>query len=130
MLNDIAYAQTVGDAGGGGALAQFLPLILIVVLFYFLLIRPQQKRSKEHRQMLAALSVNDEVMTNGGIFGKVVKIGDNVVVLDLGHGEVRFQKQSVQTLLPQGRWINCESRLKTKHTHTEWFFAKSFSLSR
>ena len=83
-------------------IAQFLPLILIVVLFYFLLIRPQQKRSKEHRQMLAALSVNDEVMTNGGIFGKVVKIGDNVVVLDLGHGEVRFQKQSVQTLLPQG----------------------------
>lgn len=102
MLNDIAYAQTAGDAGGGGALAQFLPLVLIVVLFYFLLIRPQQKRSKEHRQMLAALSVNDEVMTNGGIFGKVVKIGDNAVVLDLGHGEVRFQKQSVQTLLPKG----------------------------
>ena len=102
MLNDIAYAQTAGDAGGGDTLAQFLPLVLIVVLFYFLLIRPQQKRTKEHREMLTALSVGDEVMTNGGIFGKVVKIGDSSVVLDLGHGEVHFQKQSVQTLLPKG----------------------------
>ena len=84
------------------ALGSILPLIFIVVIFYLFLIRPQQKRAKAHRNMLDALSVGDEVLTSGGIFGKVVKITDNAVLLETGKSQMFFQKQSIQSLLPPG----------------------------
>lgn len=68
-----AYAQ---DAGGGGGLMTFLPLILIFVVFYFLLIRPQQKKAKEHKAMVEALRRGDQVLTQGGIYGKITKVKD------------------------------------------------------
>ncbi|MDM5147231.1 preprotein translocase subunit YajC [Candidatus Persebacteraceae bacterium Df01] len=98
---DIAYAQS-GAAPEGSALTSFLPLILIVIIFYFMLIRPQQKNAKAHRNMLAALSVGDEVVTSSGIFGKVTKINDGVVVINTGKVEIAFQKQAIQSLLPAG----------------------------
>ena len=80
---DVAFAQTGAAPGGPSALVSFAPLILVFVVFYFLLIRPQQKKAKEHRQMLGQLKKNDEVMTSGGIYGRVTALGDNVVTLEV-----------------------------------------------
>lgn len=81
----------------------FLPLILIFVVFYFLLIRPQQKRAKEHKQMVAALAKGDEVVTNGGLLGKITEVGDNFIQLQVSDGvEVKVQRQAVSTLMPKG----------------------------
>ncbi|MBF2735882.1 MAG: preprotein translocase subunit YajC [Betaproteobacteria bacterium AqS2] len=97
-----AHAQDAA-AGGGGALLQMLPLLLIIALFYFMLIRPQQRKAKQHRQMLGALEKGNEVVTAGGVLGRVVAIHDNFVTLDVGNGvQTTFQKQSIQTLLPKG----------------------------
>jgi preprotein translocase subunit YajC len=95
-----AYAA---DAAAASGLASFLPLIIIFVLFWFLLIRPQMKQAKEHRNMLAALQKGDEVATAGGIVGKVAKVGDSFVSLEIATDTViNVQKNSVQTLLPKG----------------------------
>ena len=97
-----AFAQQAPGGGDGGILGSVLPLIFIVVIFYFLMIRPQQKRVKAHRTMLEALSIGDEVLTSGGLFGKVTKITDNIVVLEVDKIQMPFQKQSIQSLLPAG----------------------------
>lgn len=84
-------------------LMSFLPLIVIFVLFYFMLIRPQMKRAKEQRKMLEGLQKGDEVVTNSGQVGRVVKVGEQYVSLEIAEGVVtHVQKQSVQTLLPKG----------------------------
>jgi preprotein translocase subunit YajC len=102
-LISTASAQAQGAGGQSGALMQFLPLILIFVVFYFLLIRPQTKRAKEHREMVAALEVGSEVVTNGGILGKVVEINDQHVTLEIASGvNVKMQRQAVSQLLPKG----------------------------
>lgn len=81
----------------------FLPLIVIFVLFWFMLIRPQMKQAKEHRKMLEALQKGDEVVTTGGVAGKVVKVGDSFVALEIAPEiVVQVQKHTVQTLLPKG----------------------------
>mgnify|MGYP000669217505 CR=1 FL=1 len=69
-----AYAQAAADAPAGAALMQFIPLILIFAIMYFLMIRPQQKRVKQHREMVAALKKGDQVVTQGGIIGKVSSV--------------------------------------------------------
>ena len=82
-----AFAQTAGGAGAGSALAQFLPLILIFAIMYFLLIRPQQKKVKEHRAMVEALRRGDQVLTQGGIIGKVTHVGeDGIVQIEIAEG--------------------------------------------
>ena len=75
MLISPAYAQAAG--GGAGAFTSFVPLILIFAIMYFLLIRPQQKKVKEHQAMVAALRRGDQVVTQGGVIGKVVKVKDD-----------------------------------------------------
>lgn len=81
----------------------FLPLLVIFVLFWFMLIRPQMKQAKEHRKMLEALQKGDEVTTSGGLAGKVVKVGDSFVALEITPETViQVQKHAVQTLLPKG----------------------------
>jgi len=80
---DIAYAQAIPGIGGPGQMLSFLPLVLIFVIFYFLLIRPQQKKAKQHQEMLGKLKKNDEVMTSGGIYGRVISLADNVVTLEV-----------------------------------------------
>ena len=80
---DIAYAQTAPGIGGPGPMMTIFPFILIFVIMYFMVIRPQQKKAKEHREILAKLKKNDEVMTSGGIYGKVIDLKDTVVTLEV-----------------------------------------------
>ncbi len=101
MFINIAHAQT-GDSAEGGIFFQVLPLLVLVIIFYFLLIRPQQKRNKEHRAMMAAIAVGDEVATSSGIMGVVLEVQEHTVLLNLGDTKVRFQKQFVQSILPKG----------------------------
>lgn len=97
----ISNAYAAPTVMPGGDLMSFLPMIVIFVLFYFMLIRPQMKQAKEHRTMLAALKAGDEVVTSGGVVGKVSKVGENFVTLEIATGtQVNVQKHAVQTLLP------------------------------
>jgi preprotein translocase subunit YajC len=100
-----AYAQTAGAADPGlmGNLSTFLPLVLMFVVMYFLMIRPQQKRAKEQKAMMDALAKGDEVVTVGGVLGRVVKVSDVYVTLEVASGtEIVVQKPSITTLLPKG----------------------------
>jgi preprotein translocase subunit YajC len=104
MLNNFfisnAYAaQPAPDAG----LMSFLPIIFIFVLFYFMLIRPQMKTAKLQKAMIDALKAGDEVATAGGVVGKVTKVGDNYVSIEIATNTViNVQKHTVQTMLPPG----------------------------
>jgi preprotein translocase subunit YajC len=99
-----AYAQSPMDSLGlGGNLTSFLPLVLMFVVMYFLMIRPQQKRAKEQKAMMDALAKGDEVVTSGGILGKVSKVTDAYVTVEVAAGtEIVVQKPSITTLLPKG----------------------------
>ena len=106
MIISSAYAQT---AGGDAAASwtSFLPIILMFVLLYFMMIRPQMKRQKEHKTMLEALQKGDEVITSGGVLGRVNKVNDGYVSLEIAaNTEVQVQKSAVQTLLPKGTLKN------------------------
>jgi len=95
---DNAYAMAGGGAGaeGGGGIAAFMPLILMFVIFYFLLIRPQQKRAKEHQAMLAAIDRGDEVVTSGGIIGRVTGVTDDVLTIEIAKDvRVRVQRSGI-----------------------------------
>jgi len=84
-------------------LMSFLPLILIFVVFYFLLIRPQTKRAKEHKKMVAELAKGDEIVTNGGLLGRITQVGENFVQVKVADNvEVKIQKQAVANLMPKG----------------------------
>ncbi len=86
-------------------LTSFLPLILIFVVFYFLLIRPQTKRAKEHRAMVSAQQPGDEVITGGGVVGKVTATDDQFATVEVAKGvEVKVQKGSVSAVLPKGTY--------------------------
>ena len=98
----LATAGGAAPQGGGlmSFLVMFVPLILIM---YFMMIRPQQKKMKQHKEMMGGLEKGDEVMTTGGIIGKVSKIKDDYVVLSLSEGmEIKFQKASIAQTLPKG----------------------------
>lgn len=98
----LAHAQTAAQKGAPG-IADFLPLIIIFVLFWFMLIRPQMKRAKEQKKMLSELAKGDEVVTSSGQVGKVTKISEQYIALEIADGvTTHVQKQSVQTLLPKG----------------------------
>jgi len=101
-----AYAQGLSGLSLGGiqsSLTQFLPIILMFAVLYFIMIRPQMKRQKEHRAMLAAMARGDEVVTNGGILGKITKVGEAYASVELSDGvEVTLQKSAITTILPKG----------------------------
>jgi len=100
MFISNAYAA---PAAPGSDLMSFLPIVIIFVLFYFMLIRPQMKQAKQHKAMIDALKAGDEVATAGGVIGKVTKVGDNFVSVEIAANTViNVQKHSVQTLLPPG----------------------------
>jgi preprotein translocase subunit YajC len=89
--------------GLGGNITSFLPLILMFVAMYFLMIRPQQKRAKEQKAMMDALAKGDEVVTAGGLLGKVAKVSEGYVTLEVSTGtEIVVQKSSITMLLPKG----------------------------
>lgn len=97
-----AYAQAAGAPAQGDTLMGLLPIILMFVILYFLMIRPQMKKAKEHKAMLDALQKGDEVVAVG-IVGKVTKITDNYVGLEVADNVViQVQKQAVNILLPKG----------------------------
>ena len=105
MLISSAYAQA-NDASqtvAGSNLAGFLPLILMFVVVFFLMVRPQMKRAKEHKTMVDALSRGDEIITGGGIAGKVTEVGDNFVQVEIAANTVvAIQKQTITAVLPKG----------------------------
>ena len=101
-----AYAQAAGGAQPS-AFVQLLPLVLIFVVFYFLLIRPQAKRAKEHKAMVSALAVGDEVVTSGGMLGKVTEAGEQFLTIEVAEGvRVKVQRHTVSSLLPKGTYRN------------------------
>jgi preprotein translocase subunit YajC len=94
-----AYAQ---DAQPGG-LMSFLPLIIIFIIFYFLLIRPQMKRAKEHRKLVAELAAGDEVVTNGGLLGRITKVGESFVTVEITDNvQIRVQRHAIASVMPKG----------------------------
>jgi preprotein translocase subunit YajC len=101
MFISNAYAQSA--AGGSGSLMSFLPIVLMFVVLYFLMIRPQMKRQKEQKAMIDALAKGDEVITAGGILGKVSKVTEAYVTVEVSDGtEIVMQKASITMLLPKG----------------------------
>jgi preprotein translocase subunit YajC len=102
-----AFAQTVPAAAAGGdmqsSIMSMLPLVLMFVVLYFVMIRPQMKKQKEHRAMIDALAKGDEVVSGGGILGKVTKLGDSHVSLEVAPGvEIQIQRSAVVQVLPKG----------------------------
>lgn len=98
-----AAAPAAAHTGGPSTMVTIGYLVLLLVIFYFLLIRPQSKRAKEHRKLMEGLAKDDEVVTTGGITGKIVRIVDNYIVLSVADNvELTFQKGSVAMVLPKG----------------------------
>lgn len=102
MLISSAFAQAPATSGDAGLMG-FLPIILMFVLLYFLMIRPQMKRAKEHKAMVEALAKGDEVITSGGVLGKITGVNEAYLTVEIApNTEVSVQKGAVQTLLPKG----------------------------
>ena len=105
MFESPAFAATTGAASGGTAafMVQIFPLLLIFVIFYFLLIRPQQRRVRQHQDMVGAVKPRDTAVTTGGLIGKVTKLGDQYLGVELAPGvEVQVQRTAVTQVLPKG----------------------------
>tara|TARA_B100001105_G_C22391894_1_gene444835 strand:- start:2310 stop:2657 length:348 start_codon:yes stop_codon:yes gene_type:complete len=100
-----AFAQTAPAAaeGMGSSLMSMLPLVLMFVVLYFIMIRPQMKRQKEHKAMIDAVAKGDEVVTAGGLLGRISKVGDSFVHVELASGvEVQLQRTAITQVLPKG----------------------------
>ena len=107
MFISSAFAQTApaaaAPAGVQDSFMGMLPIILMFVVLYFVMIRPQMKKQKEHKAMVDALAKGDEVVTAGGVLGKVSSIGDNFIGVEIANGvEVKLQRQAVVQVLPKG----------------------------
>jgi preprotein translocase subunit YajC len=103
VLISNAYAQAAPAADPTGGLMGLLPIILMFVVLWFLMIRPQMKKAKEHKAMVEALSKGDEVVTQGGVAGRITKVGENFVSLEVAENvEIAVQKAAVGNVLPKG----------------------------
>ncbi len=107
MFISNAYAQTAPAAAANGSMAStltsMLPLVLMFVVLYFIMIRPQMKKQKEHRAMIDALAKGDEVVTSGGLLGKVTSVSDSALGVQIASGvEVQMQRSAVVQVLPKG----------------------------
>ena len=117
FLINSAWAQAAPEAPD--FLASIFPLLLIFGVFYFLLIRPQMKRAKEHRALVSELAVGDEVITNGGLLGKIRNVADTFLDVELAEGcIVKLQKHAVSTVLPKGT-IKGTVKAATKSTKSK-----------
>jgi preprotein translocase subunit YajC len=102
-LISTAAAQAAGGSVGGSNLMTLLFPVAMIVVFYFLLIRPQNKRAKEHKELVAALESGAEVVTSGGILGKVTEVNDQFVSVDIADGvNVKVQRHTITQILPKG----------------------------
>ena len=101
MLINEAWAQAAAPAGGD--LMSMLPILLMFIVLYFVMIRPQMKRAKEHKAMVDALQKGDEVVAAGGVLGRVTKVSENYVTLEIASNvEIRVQRPAIQVVLPKG----------------------------
>ena len=99
----LAHAQTAAPNDPTGGLMGLLPMILMFVVLWFLMIRPQMKKAKEHKALLEGLSKGDEVVTQGGLLGRITKVGDSYVTLTIAEGtDVVVQKPAISLVLPKG----------------------------
>ena len=96
-----AWAQAGG--GGGGGLLGILPIVVMFVILYFIMIRPQQKKAKEHRAMTSELTKGDEVLTNGGVLGKITDTDENFVSVEVAEGVIiKVQRMAIAQMMPKG----------------------------
>lgn len=103
MFISNAYAQTAGNAGFAGSFTSFLPILIMFAVLYFIMIRPQMKKQKEQQAMINALAKGDEVVTAGGVLGKVTKVSDAYVTIEVASGtEMIVQKNAITMPLPKG----------------------------
>lgn len=101
---DAAWAQAGGGAAAPPTLVSFLPLALVFVVFYVLLIRPQQQKAKEHRVVLANLKKNDEIITSGGLYGRVLALADDVVTVEIAPNvKVRISRPQIASVVTAGK---------------------------
>ena len=111
MLISNAYAQAAAGATTGDSLMGLLPIIIMFVILWFLMIRPQMKKAKEQQKMVSELAKGDEVVTQGGITGRIAKVGENYLSLEVAEGKdgpvvITVQKNAVGALLPKGTLKN------------------------
>jgi preprotein translocase, YajC subunit len=105
-----AFAQQA-PASGGDAMMQLLFPIALIAIFYFLLIRPQAKRAKEHKKMVEALAKGDEVVTQGGVLGRVTDVGDVFITVEVADGvEIKVQKTAVGAVMPKGTYKQADKK--------------------
>ena len=105
FLIEDAFAQ--GATPDSGPWLSMLPLVIIFVVFYFLLIRPQQKRQKEHKDMVAKMAAGDEIVTAGGVLGKVTDVGDSFVHVEIADGvRIKVQRHTIGAVVPKGTMKN------------------------
>ncbi|MCU7923560.1 MAG: preprotein translocase subunit YajC [Candidatus Thiodiazotropha sp. (ex Dulcina madagascariensis)] len=98
-----ALAEAPEAAGQTDAITGLLPLVIFGAVLYFLMIRPQVKRQKEHKKMVEALGKGDEIITSGGVAGKITDMGENFILVEISDGtEVKMRRQAVDTVLPKG----------------------------
>ncbi len=101
LISD-AMAEAAPAAQGGGY-EIFIMIAIFFAIMYFMIIRPQQKRTKEHQKLISSLSKGDEVVTSGGMLGKILKVGDNSIKVEIAEGvAVKLQKNSISSVLPKG----------------------------
>ncbi len=99
----LAFAEAAPAAPGGGAVTQIIFFGGFILIFYFLMWRPQSKRAKEHRELLSSLSKGDEVMVSGGLLGRIVRVKDDFIAIEISDGvEVKVQKAAISAQLPKG----------------------------
>jgi preprotein translocase subunit YajC len=109
MLITPAFAQGSGAPAAGGGFESLILILLMFAVLYFLMIRPQMKRAKEHKSLIEGLQKGDEVITSGGMLGRISKVSDNYVTLQVADNvEVQVQRPSVQLVLPKGTIKNIE----------------------
>jgi preprotein translocase subunit YajC len=103
LLIPVAHAQAAPAAASGGGLSMFLFPVIMIGVLYFIMIRPQARRAKEHRDLLAKLQKGDEVVTSGGLAGRVTEIGDSFITLEVADGvQMKFQRVAIAMVLPRG----------------------------
>ncbi len=106
-----AYAQAAGGPGGGDLLSLFLPLLLIMGVFWFFIIRPQQKKIREHQEMLKNIRRGDTIVTNGGLVGKVVKVNDEELTVELAEGvRVKVRRPYIAEVVVKGQPVTANEK--------------------
>ena len=98
-----AHAMAPKTQQGGGGYEGIIMLVIMFAIFYFLLIRPQMKRAKEHKKLVSELATGDEVVTNGGLLGRITKVGESFVTIELADNvQVRVQRHAIASIMPKG----------------------------